>query len=315
MSVPVTATSRSKPSGVTRLRDGRQSHHDRPGRAVRRARHERAGRADDSLVEMRIVDGIVYMHYPRGDVAVHGRQARGSASSGDDELRSTSSGIGPFGQARSAAVPRLPRHGLVGRRRSRRRDASATSTRRTTTPSIDFDRRRSTSCPTRSSSSASTADADQQLDAMRDPSAATSRSTSGSTATDCCAGCAWTCPFERRSTMSMVMDLDDYGVAVDVEAPPADQVDRPELGARRPRRRPWTATDPRGPPPNLAGVEPVTPSVGWGVLHLFYRVDRERAEREPGAAQADRRRGRVARGRRPPGAAASRCSATRPTSA
>jgi len=29
----------------------------------------------------------------------------------------------------------------------------------------------------------------------------------------------------------------------------------------------------------------VTPSVGWGVLHLYYRVDRERAEREAGAAK------------------------------
>jgi chlorite dismutase len=32
-------------------------------------------------------------------------------------------------------------------------------------------------------------------------------------------------------------------------------------------------------------MEPVTPSVGWGVLHLYHRVDRERAEREPGAAK------------------------------
>jgi peroxiredoxin len=32
-------------------------------------------------------------------------------------------------------------------------------------------------------------------------------------------------------------------------------------------------------------VEPVTPSIGWGVLHLYYRVDRERAEREPGGAK------------------------------
>jgi peroxiredoxin len=32
-------------------------------------------------------------------------------------------------------------------------------------------------------------------------------------------------------------------------------------------------------------VEAVTPSVGWGVLHLFYRVDRERAERDAGAAK------------------------------
>ena len=27
------------------------------------------------------------------------------------------------------------------------------------------------------------------------------------------------------------------------------------------------------------------PSIGWGVLHLFYRVDRARAEREPGGAK------------------------------
>jgi peroxiredoxin len=32
-------------------------------------------------------------------------------------------------------------------------------------------------------------------------------------------------------------------------------------------------------------MEPVTPSVGWGVLHLYYRVDRERAEREPNAGK------------------------------
>ena len=32
-------------------------------------------------------------------------------------------------------------------------------------------------------------------------------------------------------------------------------------------------------------VESVTPSIGWGVLHLYYRVDRERAERDAGAAK------------------------------
>jgi len=32
-------------------------------------------------------------------------------------------------------------------------------------------------------------------------------------------------------------------------------------------------------------VESVTPSVGWGVLHLFYVVDRERALDEPGGAK------------------------------
>jgi len=32
-------------------------------------------------------------------------------------------------------------------------------------------------------------------------------------------------------------------------------------------------------------MEPLTPSTGWGVLHGFYRVERERAEREPGGAK------------------------------
>jgi hydrogen peroxide-dependent heme synthase len=32
-------------------------------------------------------------------------------------------------------------------------------------------------------------------------------------------------------------------------------------------------------------MEPLVPSIGWGVLHLFYRVDLARAEREPGGAK------------------------------
>jgi peroxiredoxin len=32
-------------------------------------------------------------------------------------------------------------------------------------------------------------------------------------------------------------------------------------------------------------MEPVTPSIGWGVLHLYYRVDRDRAERDPEAGK------------------------------
>jgi chlorite dismutase len=32
-------------------------------------------------------------------------------------------------------------------------------------------------------------------------------------------------------------------------------------------------------------VDPLVPSTGWGVLHLFYRVDVTRAEREPGGAK------------------------------
>ncbi|MDZ4825877.1 MAG: chlorite dismutase family protein [Actinomycetota bacterium] len=35
----------------------------------------------------------------------------------------------------------------------------------------------------------------------------------------------------------------------------------------------------------MASVQPVQPSTGWGVLHLYYRVDRERAERDPSAAK------------------------------
>ncbi len=32
-------------------------------------------------------------------------------------------------------------------------------------------------------------------------------------------------------------------------------------------------------------MEPVEPSIGWGVLHLLFRVDRARAEQEPGGAK------------------------------
>src|ERR1700737_4084294 len=32
-------------------------------------------------------------------------------------------------------------------------------------------------------------------------------------------------------------------------------------------------------------MEPVAPSIGWGVLHLFYRVDRARSEADPEGAK------------------------------
>src|SRR5271170_3044040 len=32
-------------------------------------------------------------------------------------------------------------------------------------------------------------------------------------------------------------------------------------------------------------LDPVEPSSGWGVLHLFYRVDTRRADDEPGGAK------------------------------
>ena len=42
------------------------------------------------------------------------------------------------------------------------------------------------------------------------------------------------------------------------------------------------AMEPTG---SLTGVDAVEPSVGWGVLHLFYKVDRARAEAEPKAGK------------------------------
>ncbi len=35
----------------------------------------------------------------------------------------------------------------------------------------------------------------------------------------------------------------------------------------------------------LGAMDPVTPSIGWGVLHLYYRIDRDGAERDPAAAK------------------------------
>ena len=78
------------------------------------------GSADDSLVEMRIVDGTAYVHYPAAMAQFMGGKSWISMS-GNDELRSTSFGDRTLRTSRSAAVPRLSRHGLVGRRRSRLR--------------------------------------------------------------------------------------------------------------------------------------------------------------------------------------------------
>jgi hydrogen peroxide-dependent heme synthase len=41
----------------------------------------------------------------------------------------------------------------------------------------------------------------------------------------------------------------------------------------------------RSCPGNLAIMDPVEASVGWGVLHLFYRVDRARADADPKAGK------------------------------
>jgi len=53
-------------------------------------------------------------------------------------------------------------------------------------------------------------------------------------------------------------------------------------GAHRAPSSRGPATDPTD---TLAVMDAVTPSDGWGVLHLCYRVDRARAEREPESAK------------------------------
>ena len=126
----------------------------------------------------------------------------------------------------------------------------------------------------------------------------------------------------RRDTTAIIDDdgFYDFGYRVHVEAPP-----RRDDGSRRLLRDALDVpTAPASSPTGLTGsrhgrlasasMDPVTPSIGWGVLHLYYRVDRERAEREPERRQADRRR--RSRRSRPTGtrSCAWRCSATRPTS-
>ena len=100
----------------------------------------------------------------------------------------------------------------------------------------------------------------------------------------------------RNGSVSMTMEVTDFDVPVDV---------RP----RRPTRSSTSATS-----ACLGGIgdlrrrylmdmDAVELSVGWGVLHLFYSVDRDARRGRPAGRQARARRGAVARGRRPPGAA------------
>src|SRR5947209_17912208 len=55
---------------------------------------------------------------------------------------------------------------------------------------------------------------------------------------------------------------------------------RVHAGTRPARRR-----TPRGNALASDVMDAVTPSEGWGVLHLYYTIDRERAAAEPGAAK------------------------------
>ena len=77
-------------------------------------------------------------------------------------------------------------------------------------------------------------------------------------------------------TAEMTMEITDFGVPVDVQAPPEDEtVDLFSL-ERSARLTPAVA---------VVDMDPVQPSVGWGVLHLFYRVDRARADADPKAGK------------------------------
>ena len=120
----------------------------------------------------------------------------------------------------------------------------------------------------------------------------------------------------------MIFEYYDFGVDVDVSAPPADDVfdfsraPRRHAGHRRARGDPRHLIDRvANPAGSLAAcrMEPVSPSIGWGVLHLFFRVDRPGPSRSPA-----RRSGSSTRSRRSKPTATrrwcSRCSATRPTS-
>ena len=115
------ATSPIAAQGVTDFATGNSRHHDRPRRAVRRARHERARPPTaSSIVEMRIVDGTAYVHYPDAVSQLMGGKPWLSMS-GNDELQQHVLRDRAVRASRSAAVPRVPRHGLVGSREGRLR--------------------------------------------------------------------------------------------------------------------------------------------------------------------------------------------------
>jgi hypothetical protein len=181
-----------------------------------------SGTDDDTLVEMRIVDGTAYVHYPAAMAQFMGGKSWVSMS-GNDELRGTSSGIGPFGQAD-------PREYLdylatvssgvdeVGSERIGDLDTTHYHA------VIEFDRALDELPDARLEElGIDKQTLTQQLDAMRD-------SVGGDLPVD-----VWIdgdgllrrlsmdMSFEGQH-MSMVMDLDEYGVDVAVEAPPADQV-------------------------------------------------------------------------------------------
>ena len=93
----------------------------------------------------------------------------------------------------------------------------------------------------------------------------------------------WVDDLGRMRKMTMTMDLsalgDQLGAPAGIEPKLEITLEMYDFGV------PVSDTSRHDPPGTLGPVEQVIPSVGWGVLHLFYRVDRERAERDPGAAK------------------------------
>ena len=176
-----------------------------------------------SIVEMRIVDGTAYVHYPDAVAQLMRAGKPWLSMSGNEELQRTSSGIGPFGQAD-------PRQYLdylatvssgVEKVGSERIGAFDTTHYHAV---IEFDRALDQLPDSRLEQlGIDKATLVRQLDSMRE-------AFGGDLPVD-----VWidSVGLLRRlrmdasidgEKMSMVMDLDEYGVDVAVEAPPADQV-------------------------------------------------------------------------------------------
>ena len=111
----------------------------------------------------------------------------------------------------------------------------------------------------------------------------------------------------RANRLSVSIDLYDFGTPVNVQARrrPGDEVSRPVVSGPSPaalgRHRSGQTTEfaPRGDPRSYGTV---TPSIGWGVLHLYLpRRSRAGRARSRSAAKRCTRRDRVAGVRRAPG--------------
>ncbi len=161
--------------------------------------------------------------------------------SGNDELRSTSSGIGPFGQAiRGSTSTISPRSRRASTKVGSERIGDVDTTHYHAV--IEFDRALDQLPDSRLEQlGIDKQTLIRQLDAMRE-------SVGGDLPVDVwidgdglAAPAAHGHARRRARTMSMVMDLDEYGVDVAVEAPPADQVTDMSSALGDLERRTWTS--------------------------------------------------------------------------